>query len=192
MTSHFADTRVLFGHNEMSISATQCCGNRRNSGAEIDILATSFIVSTSSTNHLSLRREVHASRLASISVEVSLSRRQVLRDAYLENQTEGDFAAVCLPKINGTIELDKASRTLCPELDYFVCFSSISCGRGNAGQSNYGLANSAMERLCESRQASGLPGVSTAYSSQAAKQPSSPAQPRATNSKTKSFLLPFN
>ncbi|KAJ1529566.1 hypothetical protein ONE63_006337 [Megalurothrips usitatus] len=83
----------------------------------------------------------------------------VLRDAYIENLTEADFNAVCLPKINGTIELDKASRALCPELDYFVCFSSISCGRGNAGQSNYGLANSAMERLCEARQAAGLPGV---------------------------------
>ncbi|KAE8737946.1 Fatty acid synthase, partial [Frankliniella occidentalis] len=83
----------------------------------------------------------------------------VLRDAFIENQTEADFATVALPKINGTIELDKASRALCPELDYFVCFSSISCGRGNAGQSNYGLANSAMERLCEARQAAGLPGV---------------------------------
>ncbi|PSN28987.1 Fatty acid synthase [Blattella germanica] len=83
----------------------------------------------------------------------------VLRDAFLENQTEADFKTVCLPKVTGTKVLDTVSRKLCPELDYFVAFSSVSCGRGNAGQTNYGLANSAMERICEDRQASGLPGV---------------------------------
>lgn len=59
----------------------------------------------------------------------------------------------------GTKNLDIASRTLCLTLDYFVAFSSVSCGRGNAGQVNYGLANSAMERICEARQANGLPGL---------------------------------
>nr|CAD7589404.1 unnamed protein product [Timema genevievae] len=83
----------------------------------------------------------------------------VLRDAFIENLTEADFKTVCLPKIYATKNLDVASRTHCPELDYFVVFSSISCGRGNAGQSNYGLANSAMERICEARQSVGLPGA---------------------------------
>lgn len=83
----------------------------------------------------------------------------VLRDAFMENQTEEDFVTVCKPKIDATKHLDAASRVLAPNLDYFVIFSSVSCGRGNAGQANYGLANSAMERICEARQASGLPGV---------------------------------
>lgn len=77
----------------------------------------------------------------------------------MENQTPADFATVCKPKVDGTKQLDAVSRKLCPELDYFVAFSSVSCGRGNAGQANYGLANSAMERICEARQAAGLPGV---------------------------------
>lgn len=83
----------------------------------------------------------------------------VLRDGLLEDQTEADFKTVCVPKVNGTKLLDAASRELCPVLDYFVCFSSVSCGRGNIGQTNYGLANSAMERICENRQAAGLPGT---------------------------------
>ena len=83
----------------------------------------------------------------------------VLKDALIENQDEGMFKAVTLPKIDGTKNLDAASRRLCPSLDYFVVFSSISCGRGNAGQTNYGLANSAMERIVEQRQANGLPGL---------------------------------
>lgn len=38
-----------------------------------------------------------------------------------------------------------------------MVFSSVSCGRGNAGQSNYGLANSVMERIVEKRHRDGLP-----------------------------------
>lgn len=83
----------------------------------------------------------------------------VLRDDLLENLNEADFKAVCKPKVDGTRHLDVASREWCPELDYFICFSSVSCGRGNIGQSNYGLANSAMERICEARQRIGLPGT---------------------------------
>lgn len=83
----------------------------------------------------------------------------VLRDDIIENLTADDFRAVCVPKVTGTKLLDAATRRLCKELDYFICFSSVSCGRGNIGQSNYGLANSAMERICESRQAVGLPGT---------------------------------
>ena len=61
--------------------------------------------------------------------------------------------------MNGTINLDKASRSICPDLEYFVAFSSVSCGRGNAGQTNYGYANSVMERVCEERRGAGLPGL---------------------------------
>lgn len=83
----------------------------------------------------------------------------VLKDAILENQTGNfclkiffytctyyrfffltveSFNLVCAPKINTTIYLDKLSRKMCPELDYFVCFSSIAAGLGNAGQQVYG------------------------------------------------------
>lgn len=83
----------------------------------------------------------------------------VLRDGLFDDQTKVDFKTVCMPKIDGTKHLDVASRDLCKSLDYFICFSSVSCGRGIIGQTNYGLANSAMERVCERRQADGLPGT---------------------------------
>lgn len=66
---------------------------------------------------------------------------------------------MCESKVQSTKNLDKLSRTLCTDLDWFVCFSSVSCGRGNAGQSNYGYANSVMERICEDRLKEGLPGM---------------------------------
>jgi len=66
-------------------------------------------------------------------------------------------------KIVGTRNLDVATRELCGDtLEWFVVFSSVMSWRGNAGQANYGFANSAMERICERRHNDGLPGLSWA------------------------------
>ncbi|XP_032358725.1 fatty acid synthase [Etheostoma spectabile] len=87
----------------------------------------------------------------------------VLKDGMLENLTPQLFLDVNKPKYDGTINLDKVTRKLCPDLRHFVAFSSVSCGRGNAGQSNYGYANSAMERVCEKRRHDGLPGLAVQW-----------------------------
>lgn len=77
----------------------------------------------------------------------------------MENQTQDNFRKVCEPKVEGTINLDRVTRDLCKDgLEWFVVFSSVSCGRGNAGQANYGFANSVMERICEQRKHDGFPG----------------------------------
>ncbi|XP_041363356.1 fatty acid synthase-like [Gigantopelta aegis] len=84
----------------------------------------------------------------------------VLKDGFMENQTVENFQVVCDPKVKGTENLDKVTRDLCRDsLEWFVVFSSVSCGRGNAGQANYGFANSVMERVCEDRHRDGLPGL---------------------------------
>jgi fatty acid synthase len=80
-----------------------------------------------------------------------------LRDGIFENQTSQMFVESLAPKANATQYLDKLSRKLCPGLKHFVIFSSVSCGRGNAGQTNYGMGNSIMERICEIRHKLGLP-----------------------------------
>ncbi|GBM38888.1 Fatty acid synthase [Araneus ventricosus] len=92
-------------------------------------------------------------------VSAILNLALVLRDAFMENQTIEKFKEVYESKATSTLNLDEASRELCPEIDWFVCFSSVNCGRGNAGQSNYGYANSVMERICEERTKQGLPGL---------------------------------
>ncbi|KAH7958693.1 hypothetical protein HPB49_004325 [Dermacentor silvarum] len=84
---------------------------------------------------------------------------KLLRDGLLENQTAEYFETVFKIKIDGTRHLDELSCKMCPELDHFVCFSSLASGMGNVGQTNYGYANSAMERICELRAARGLPGL---------------------------------
>ena len=84
---------------------------------------------------------------------------KILQDGLFENLTETDFQLVANPKAIATIYLDKISRIMCSSLEYFVVFSSIVCGYGNAGQSNYGYANSVIERICELRRSQGLPAL---------------------------------
>jgi fatty acid synthase, animal type len=80
-----------------------------------------------------------------------------LNEATLETQNKAKIVESFLPKATATKYLDEVSRQLCPELHYFVVFSSIASGRGIAGQSNYGMANSVSERIMEQRHNLGLP-----------------------------------
>ena len=83
----------------------------------------------------------------------------VLEDKEFDEQTEEAFARVSAPKAEVTKNLDELTRQFCPDLDHFVVFSSISCGKGTAEQTNYGWANSVMERICERRVMDGLHGL---------------------------------
>ncbi|XP_037013862.2 fatty acid synthase [Artibeus jamaicensis] len=123
------------------------------------------LVSTSDASTLDGARGLiaEATRLGPVGGVFNLA--MVLRDAMLENQTPEFFRDVSRPKYSGTLNLDRVTRDACPKLDHFVAFSSVSCGRGNAGQSNYGFANSTMERICEQRRHDGLPGLAVQWGS---------------------------
>ena len=77
----------------------------------------------------------------------------------LQNQTKSKFEQVYGSKGKAASYLDKLSRERDLKLDYFVCFSSLVASQGNIGQSNYGFANSALERICEQRKKDGLSGL---------------------------------
>lgn len=80
-----------------------------------------------------------------------------LRDGLFENQNAQMFRESSGPKACATKHLDVFTQRFCKYLKHFVVFSSVSCGRGNAGQSNYGMANSVMERIIEQRHELKLP-----------------------------------
>ncbi|KAF5296382.1 hypothetical protein FQA39_LY12501 [Lamprigera yunnana] len=83
----------------------------------------------------------------------------VLKDALIENMTKKNMAYALIPKSVATRHLDLLTREICPKLKYFVVFSSATCGKGNAGQTNYGMGNSIAERICEQRKADGFSAV---------------------------------
>ena len=125
----------------------------------IDDLGATVVISNADVSTLAGAQKLidEANKLGPVGGVFNLA--VVLRDQLLENQTPEKYAKAAAPKVSGTINLDKVTRASCPQLEYFVAFSSVSCGRGNAGQTNYGFANSVMERICEERRKSGLPGT---------------------------------
>ncbi|KAM6897707.1 fatty acid synthase [Xenentodon cancila] len=128
----------------------------RNQGVQV-------LVSTSDVSTLKGTEQLVAEACTLGPVGGVFHLAMVLRDGMLENLTPELFVDVIRPKYDGTVNLDRITRKLCLDLRHFVVFSSVSCGRGNVGQSNYGYANSAMERVCEKRRHDGLPGLAVQW-----------------------------
>lgn len=70
-----------------------------------------------------------------------------------------DFHSAFAQKAVSTINLDVISRKLCPKLEHFFIWSSITSGHGMAGQADYGYADAVLAKISETRQATGYPSV---------------------------------
>ncbi|KAI2650875.1 Highly reducing polyketide synthase easB [Labeo rohita] len=82
----------------------------------------------------------------------------VLHDGIIERLDRSLYEKVLRPKVNGVINLHRA--TIQCNLDYFVCYSSISAFIGSALQTNYAAANTFMDNFCQYRRNIGLSGQS--------------------------------
>ncbi|GAA6215183.1 uncharacterized protein LOC108900013 [Lates japonicus] len=82
----------------------------------------------------------------------------VLHDGLIETLNRSLYEKVLKPKVNGALNLHHATQHC--QLDYFVCFSSISAFLGNASQTNYAAANTFLDMFCQYRRKLGLPGQS--------------------------------
>ncbi|XP_058241813.1 uncharacterized protein fasn2 [Hemibagrus wyckioides] len=80
----------------------------------------------------------------------------ILHDGLIESLDKSHYEKVMRPKVNGVINLHNATKHC--DLDYFVCFSSVSAFLGNASQTNYASANSFMDAFCQYRRNIGLSG----------------------------------
>ncbi len=70
----------------------------------------------------------------------------------LVDQTAAQLKKVWDPKVGGALNLERALKELHSEPHFFVLFSSTSSFLGNAGQSNYAAANSALDAIaCRTR-----------------------------------------
>ncbi len=78
-------------------------------------------------------------------------------------ETERSFWDSVGPKRMATLHFDKLSRQLCPHLEHFVVFSSVISYCGNATQTAYAMANSAMEIICEKRKHRKFPALAVEW-----------------------------
>lgn len=82
----------------------------------------------------------------------------VLDDGLIETLNLSLYEKVFKPKVKGVLNLHNSTKHC--QLDYFVCYSSISAFLGNASQTNYAAANAFLDLFCQYRRKLGLPGQS--------------------------------
>lgn len=81
----------------------------------------------------------------------------VLDDGLIMNQTKARFENVMASKVEGTWNIHR--HFINANLDFFICFSSISSVIGSAGQGNYAAANAFIDSLIQFRHHQGLPAM---------------------------------
>ncbi|MBN2441747.1 MAG: SDR family NAD(P)-dependent oxidoreductase, partial [Spirochaetales bacterium] len=74
----------------------------------------------------------------------------ILNDAFIIKKDLADSEKVFIPKIYGTINLDKVFQA--EKLDFFMMFSSLTSIVGNIGQIDYGYANGFIDAFTEYRE----------------------------------------
>lgn len=87
----------------------------------------------------------------------------VLHSVSASDLTLNDFRSAFDQKAASVINLDTASRKLCPKLKHFFVWSSATSGHGTAGQADHGYADSVLGKISETRKAAGYPSVIDLY-----------------------------
>ncbi|MEM7756775.1 MAG: SDR family NAD(P)-dependent oxidoreductase [Cyanobacteria bacterium P01_A01_bin.40] len=82
----------------------------------------------------------------------------VENNQFIQESSLQMFQSTIRPKVSGAWLLHQLTKDM--ELDFFICFSSISSVWGSGKQANYAAANSFLDALAHYRQALGLPGLS--------------------------------
>ncbi|KAL4113184.1 hypothetical protein QTP88_016854 [Uroleucon formosanum] len=83
----------------------------------------------------------------------------VLHSVSASDLTLNDFRSAFDQKAASVINLDTASRKLCPKLKHFFVWSSATSGHGTAGQADHGYADSVLGKISETRKAAGYPST---------------------------------
>lgn len=86
-----------------------------------------------------------------------------LQETNIHLQSSEDIETVFNSIVKPVDNLDRISRTLCQELDHFVLFLSLSCGRGTKGHGNYAMAHSMCQRICLLRYEQDLPALAVQF-----------------------------
>ncbi|WP_078316013.1 type I polyketide synthase [Mycobacterium sp. D16Q16] len=87
----------------------------------------------------------------------------VAHDEVLADISAESLYKVFGPKVEGALNLDRATREHDVPLDHFVLYSSISGLIGIVPQLTYAAANSTLDGLAQARHAAGLPALSVSW-----------------------------
>jgi len=143
---------VLTGRRSPSSTAQEAIERLQQAGVSVEVMATD-ISEPAAVAELMKRVQSTLPPLKGI-----FHAAGVLDDAMVMGQTWERFEKVMASKVIGTWLLHEQTQN--QELDYFVCFSSVSALVGSPGQANYAAANAFMDSLASYRQSLGLRALS--------------------------------
>ena len=142
---------LLLGRSGPKENAKEKIEILKNKGAEIQIVSVD--VSDSEAMSKVIRDVSGDNPLKGI-----MHLAGLLDDAALTNLTAEQYKKVLAPKMNGAMNLHRATKG--HDLDFFVLFSSSASLFGSPGQSAYVAANSFLDNLAKFRRSQNLPAMS--------------------------------
>ncbi|MBE9002315.1 type I polyketide synthase [Nostoc sp. LEGE 12447] len=152
LVEHGAQHLVLTGRRGASEAMQQEINKLEQAGAQVLVILADI------SNRDDVSRLLADVKNSMPSLRGIIHAAGVLQDGMLLGQTMESFSKVMAPKVAGAWNLHTLTQDL--ELDFFVCFSSVSALLGSPGQGNYAAANAFMDALAHHRRALGLPAVS--------------------------------
>ncbi|MDQ3511681.1 MAG: SDR family NAD(P)-dependent oxidoreductase, partial [Pseudomonadota bacterium] len=144
LAEHYRAKLILSGRSGLSGAGEEQLGLLRRLGADA-IYVLADIADQSQVDDLIAGARVRFGGLNGVIHSAGVSD-----DALLIRKDHEAFRKVLAPKVQGTLNLDRA--TASEPLDLFVMFSSGAGTFGNAGQSDYAYANAYMDAFAERRQ----------------------------------------
>ncbi|MCP4137976.1 MAG: SDR family NAD(P)-dependent oxidoreductase, partial [bacterium] len=136
---------ILTGRSDLDDSRRQAIEKINEKGGE------AFYVSADVSNTDSLKRALKEGKEKFGELNGIIHAAGVLDDSFILKKSMESFSKVLLPKIQGTVNLDIATKD--EKLDFFVLFSSITSIFGNTGQADYAAGNSFMDAFADYRNA---------------------------------------
>ncbi len=147
---------VLFGRSELDEEVrAELRALEARYGAEVGYLRAD------AADAADMARVVREARARYGEVNGVLHAAGTLRDGLVRHKEASQVREVLAPKVRGACHLDEATRG--EPLDFFALFSSVTGTVGNAGQSDYAVANAFVNAYARARDAAGRPGSSLAF-----------------------------
>ena len=146
-----ATSLVLMGRNPPSLEIEGYLGQLRDRGVRVSAIAADV------SKDADVARVFDTMRIGFPPLRGILHAAMVLEDTPLADLDQSRWNRVMAPKVEGAWNLHRHS--LASDLDFFVCFSSITSLLGNPMQANYAAANAFLDAFASWRRLRGLPAT---------------------------------
>jgi thioester reductase-like protein len=142
---------VLTGRRERNAESDAFCAELRALGGDA-LYVRADVSSADEAAHAVRQAREHFGALHAV-----LHAAGVLRDGFMRGASREAAEAVCLPKVAGALNLERAAAG--DGFELLVLFSSLSAVAGNPGQSDYAAANRFLDAFAEEREGQRLQGA---------------------------------